>query len=229
MGAADLFDLPSAGDLAEIASELHLSDVQKHELDLTLRHAHADLEGFFRTRLDRSDRARRAERLKAFHGALASLLDVMGENPVAIEDLNDCLPFEARETIGKGVSKEVAETISGRAVHALRGDDAMRSVGLLHGAHLLAAQLRLIKAPIDAWLNAYVADPGGVEPDHMRNHVIRALAHAAPAILGRRATATAGGRFARLVAAVFHACELDDTGLEARIGRVLATRRKSSS
>ena len=62
------FTLPSPKKLKDIGRELKLNDAQARELEFVIRHAHADLDGFLRTRMTRADRGRRLKQLKTFRG-----------------------------------------------------------------------------------------------------------------------------------------------------------------
>jgi hypothetical protein len=220
----DLFNLPDQAALDQIAQDLKLDALHLNELHITMRHALADLEGFFRTRMDRRERARRAAQLRAVHAGLEALIAALGSDDEAMADVNASLPFNARQAIAAQLDPDLIATVCDG-----RPDDPFgrQTAGLQHGARLLGTQLRVIKAPMDAWLANQTPDPGGPEPDYVRNYVISALAKACGDILDRRATATANGLFARLVTAVFHACNLDDTGLEKRIERQLSMLRNS--
>ena len=226
---AEPFQIPSDKQLRANTKEFDLNREQVRELELTIRHAHEDLAGFYRTRMDRSERASRIDKLKEMHAAITRLLKVLGPNAAVIDDVNESLPFNMRELIGEVISPDLIAEVTGRTRHSLQHGQGRRAAGLEHGTRLLAAQLRLIKEPLDAWLAAYTVDPGGRESDNTRNYLIAALSRAAPAVIGREATATANGTFARLVTAVCHACGLDDNGLEKRVERVLAGLRDSTS
>lgn len=60
-----------------------------------------------------------------------------------------------------------------------------------------------------------------MEPNHVRVVLIRALAAAAPDIIGRRATGTAKGKFGKLIDAVFRALNIKTDGLEKAIESTL--------
>ena len=216
----EMFDLPSPAALDEITREFGLTDSQRRELELVLRHAREDLEGYFRTRIGRGPRKDRMDQLAAIDKALARLVDRLGED---FDLMNENLPFECREAIAWCASAQLIATVTGENVFeaGARVSHKEKAVGLRHGAEILAAQLRRIREPIQAVLAEKSTDPGGREPDHVRAVLIRALAEAAPLIIGQRATGTSKGKFPRLIAAVFVALEIDDTGLEKVIERQL--------
>jgi hypothetical protein len=215
------FRLPTKEEVASIGEELALTEKQVHELHLTLMHVHADTAWFFEKKLDRQEKIRGVQRLEEFHTALKNLMGAIGTDMDEIDQLNECLPFEAREAIGLSVNQELGGITSGREVESLDSEAAKRSIGLLHGTRLLMAVLRQIDAPLENWFKEKVNDPGGVEPDYLRSFLVESLAKSAMDIIGARATATVGGMFYKLVTEVFIACDVDDSGFESLIERVL--------
>lgn len=207
------FTLPPPAQLTEIRRELKLNAAQARELELVIRHAHEDLEGYYRSRIGRTPRKARMDRLTAVDQAIGKLSSLLEKK---LEFINDDLPFHAREAIAWCASSQLISAITGEEVsrRGTRIAHKEQSIGLHHGARIFAAQLRLIREPIQNVLAEKSADPGGLEPSHARVMLIRALAAAAPAIIGNRATGTAGGDFERLVAAVFRAVGInaDDAG-----------------
>ena len=214
------FTLPSPGQLVEIRRELKLTAVQAHELALVIHHAHEDLQGYYRTRIGRGPRKARMDRLKAVDQALAKLISLLAKNP---DRINEDLPFDAREAIAWCASSQlIAEVTKEKITRAkLRLSHKEKAVGLNHGARLLAAQLTLIRDPIRKVLAEKSTDPGGLEPNYVRIVLIRALAAAAPDIIGRRATGTAKGKFGMLVGAVFRGLNVKTDGIERAIESAL--------
>jgi hypothetical protein len=221
------FTLPSPKKLKDVARDLKLNDAQARELEFTIRHTHADLDGFFRTRMTRADRARRLRQLKTFRRVLKKLASTMGEKPEEIADFNESLPFQLRESIGLMASAELVRTVASRQVPETGTDHVRRSAGLTHGAAIFHHQLLEIGTGIDSLLDAAVKDPGGRNPDFVRSHLALMLARSSRIILGRSASGTAGGRFAKLVAAVFIACGLADDGVEKIVERTLKSQKDS--
>ncbi|MEI7600281.1 MAG: hypothetical protein WCJ41_13295 [Aestuariivirga sp.] len=214
------FTLPTTKKLADIGRDLKLNDAQARELELVIRHAHADLEGYFRTRVGRASRKVRMDRLRAVDQAIGKLIILLGRNP---ERINDDLPFEARDAIVQCASSELItvvteEVVSNRGARVLHKE---QSAGFRHGASILLEQLRLIRHPIRNVLSEKSADPGGPEANHVQVVLIRALANAAPDIIGRRATATVRGKFEKLVGALFDALDIETPDLRKTIERNL--------
>jgi hypothetical protein len=215
------FTLPSPKKLKDIGRELKLNDAQTRELEFVIRHAHADLDGFLRTRMTRADRARRLKQLKTFRGGLMKLASVIGETPEEIADFNETLPHQLREAIGLMASAELIWTVAGRRVCETGSDHVRRSAGLTHGAAIFHYQLLKARTGADMLLDGAVKDPGGRSPDLVRNSLALMLARSSKGILGRRASGTAGGRFSKLVATVFVACGLADDGVEKIVERTI--------
>lgn len=220
MKTPESFDLPSPAALNEITREFELTDSQRRELELVLRHAREDLVGYFQTRIGRGPRKDRMDQLAALDKAMARLVYSLGKD---LDLVNENLPFECREAIAWCASSQLIAAVTGDKLSDAGARESARQevVGLHHGARILAAQLRLIRGPIQAVLAEKSTDPGGPEPNHLRAFLIRALAKAAPLIIGQEATGTADGKFHRLITAVFAALEIDDTGLEKVIERQL--------
>jgi hypothetical protein len=222
---AETFKLPTPKQIARIRRELKLGATQANELELTLRHAHADLQGYYRTRIGRGLRKVRMDRLKAVDQAIGKLSSLLEKD---LELINEDLPFDARVAIGWCMSSQLIEAVTGERVwvRGRRVPHKEEAVGLRHGARLLAAQLRLIR---DSFLNVLAeksSDAGGPEANHVQVTLIRALAASAPAIIGRRATGTANGKFEKLVGAVFETLDIETNDLRKAIERTLY--RKSS-
>lgn len=226
---AENFALPSPQQLAEICLEFNLTDEQARELEITICHAHLDLEGYYEKRIGRDDRKARMDRLRMFDQLIGKLITLVEKRPDLI---NEDLPFDAREAIAWCASSQLIAEATGEQVsyEGNRIAHKEKSVGLLHGAEIFAAQMRRIRVSIQIVLAEESTDPGGPEPNQPRRKLIRALADAAPAIIGRPATGTAGGTFEQLVAAVFRAVGLDNDDIGKAIERALypkASRPKS--
>lgn len=214
------FTLPNPVELAGIIRELMLNEAQARELELVIRHAHEDLEEYYRTRISRGQRKIRMGRLRSVDHALAKLITLLGKNP---ELVNEDLPFDAREAIAWCASSQLITLVTGDILSDAnsRVSEKEASAGLRHGARLLAAQLQLIREPIANVLAEESTDAGGLEPDHVRLRLIRSLAAAAPEIIGEAATGSAGGIFTKLVDAVFRGLNVNTEGLEKVIEHVL--------
>jgi hypothetical protein len=97
-----------------------------------------------------------------------------------------------------------------------------RTIGLKNGSELLAYLIKTINQPIKAWFDVDRLNRGGRPTKNpARNLLLLRLAEAAPVVIGRRATATARGRFVRLCAVVVAACRLDDLGIERSVEKAI--------
>ena len=124
------------------------------------------------------------------------------------------------------MSSELIFEVTGRNVIGADGArlaHAVDAAGLDSGAEIWLAQLERVHEPMRGFFEEATPDAGGREPDFARHQLIIRLAEVSPVVLGRKATATAGGPFVRLVASVVNACGLDDTGIERAVERALKT------
>jgi hypothetical protein len=235
------FKLPSPKGQAEIIRDLRLSTTQANELDVALRHISADLcdaQEVTRRLGTRKDRVARLTRIKKALFALEEELARSGTK------LREVIPSASLEALGRASSYTAMEKAVGGPLptrglaQVLAEDNFTRvaeiegffdfergAIGLKYGPALLAHLLASINEPIRAWFLLNGPNRGGRPSNPERQHVIGTLAEASRNILGRRATATAGGRFQRLCAAVFDRCGLDSTGLTEAVERVLTKRQ----
>jgi hypothetical protein len=87
---------------------------------------------------------------------------------------------------------------------------------------LLAYLVKKINQPIRTWFAVDRLNQGGRPTKNpARDLLLFRLAEAAPVIIGRRATATARGRFVRLCGAVVVACGLEDRGIERAVEKAI--------
>jgi len=218
--SSQAFRLPTEEAWQDSIASLGLSEARQNELRIELQHLEHDLPVFFATRIDRARRRELVGRMRAFYDAAERLRETISEGSDA---LLIALPARSLEAMGLIISVPPEGLAEGDRPPDLPD---RRVLGLKYGPMLLAAALKQIDAPIEAWLEQEEPDRGGREPDLERLFVIEALARRARAIIGRPATATANGPFAKLCAAVFHACNLDAEGLEDAMERVLRRMRK---
>ena len=79
-----------------------------------------------------------------------------------------------------------------------------------------------INQPIKTWFDVDRLNRGGRPPKTVeRDYLLLRLAEAAPAVIGKRPTATANGPFVRLCAAVVVACGFDDRGIERAVEKAI--------
>ena len=222
-----LFDLPTGKQLNRIAKSSKLNATQKNELGIALRHAKADLEGFFRTRINRPENAELTARLVELKNGLRALNAALATD---VEVLTQAMSFDMRELVGRLMSPMLIAEVTGRDV----GSDvevmdyASRSAGLLHAGRLLKTQVRLLLEAANVSLEGVNPDVGGPNPNFVRHHLIVTLARAAPDIIGKRATTVPKGPFLGLLNDVFMACGLPTGGLEKANQKALASWRKAT-
>ena len=157
----------------------------------------------------------------------------------------DFLPLDAQEEIGQlmsygaieaALSREIPSRDLKSEIESLTMDDPnfrmaqleerleyeRRTIGLKNGSELLAYLIKTINQPIKAWFDVDRLNQGGRPPKTVeRDYLLLRLAAAAPAVIGRRPTATANGPFVRLCAAVVVACGLDDRGIERAVEKAI--------
>jgi hypothetical protein len=250
MAASDKprFHLPSPDDWKILVRDVGLDARQAHELDIVLRHVSDDLEAFHSRVLSTQDRFMAVERLKEVVNAFAKLEAVLETNKASLATI---LPSDALEALGQAMSHEAIEAaldidLPTPGLNAIllqasaRGDTDIRaakidqhfgyvrkSLGLRRGPELLRYLLKEVADPMRDWLTANSENDGGRPSNAVRDYLIIYLANSAETILGRMATATAGGPFSRLCSAVFVACGLSTNGIEDALGRALKKRTSS--
>jgi hypothetical protein len=94
--------------------------------------------------------------------------------------------------------------------------------GLEHGGEFFTHYIERINKPMKHWIELDRLNRGGRPLKNLaRDLLLFRLAEAAPAIIGRKATATAGGRFVQLCEAVDMACGLEDRGIERAVEKAI--------
>jgi hypothetical protein len=94
-------------------------------------------------------------------------------------------------------------------------------LGLKHVC-LLPELVTRLHAPLKDWIAVNRLNKGGTKAKLARNLLIAQLAKDAPSIIGRRASKSQMGPFARLCAAVLPICGISAKGVEKAIPRILA-------
>jgi hypothetical protein len=236
------FQMPAPEALDELIHNLNLDDQQAHELRVALYHVDEDLKAWRKNREGRQARRELVRRLKRV-AKLAADLDL--EVHRWAKTLNDFLPADLQEEMGLLMSFSAMESALKEEIRTpeLRSEieslssetpefrmaqieDRLRTRrearGLEHGGELFMHFLERINQPFKAWLELDRRNKGGRPSKNLpRDYLLFRLAEAARAIIGRRPTATAGGRFVRLCAAVVVACGLDDRGIERAVEKAL--------
>ena len=235
------FEMPSPDDWREIVGNLELDARQAHELDIVLRHAKADLQAVADRVPARDERGELVAALEALSKALGAVENVVrGRLP----ELSDALPHASGSAIGDMLtvreieialdkklftpnldelqtSPEAPGTLSASEIDAATA--SMRQAqGIAAGAELLAHIVKRVHEPVRKWLEADRSNRGGRPPDHIREHLIFALAKKSNVIIGE--PPTSNGRFLALCDEVFRACDRSTDGLRDAVERILGVR-----
>jgi hypothetical protein len=242
--AGSPFTPPGDEEILAIVQEFQLTREQANELDLVLRHAKEDIEGFLRTQAKRKPRAELVRRLKIVDKSFERLHTDLTRY---CKTLGDVLPFDTlqasgellsygaiesalnRKIPGRNLLREIEEQFAGREdlraaeIEELRAYER-QALGLNEGPALIAYIVGALHRPIRAWLEIEKGNRGGRPADLPRLVLLIGLAKAAPDILGAKPTATANGRFMRLCAAVCQAYGFDNSGIEEAVERLLRKR-----
>jgi hypothetical protein len=157
----------------------------------------------------------------------------------------DFLPLDALEEVGLLMSYGALEAALDREIpsrdlrseiECLTADDPdfrmaqiearleyeRQAIGLKDGPELLAYLVKKINQPIKTWFAVDRLNGGGRPTKNpARDLLLFRLAEAAPVVIGRRATATAGGRFVRLCEAVVLFCSLERRGIERAVEKAI--------
>ena len=236
------FHRPTPEEFDVLVRDQKLDGLQAHELGLVLYHVDEDLKEYRKWREGRKPRRELVRRLKRF----ADLFnDLEYEIDRWRKTMADFLPLDAHEEIGQLMSYGAIEAALGREIpsrdlkseiESLTMDDPnfrmaqleerleyeRRTIGLKNGSELLAYLIKTINLPIKAWFDVDRLNQGGRPPKTVeRDYLFLRLAEAAPAVIGKRPTATANGPFVRLCAAVVAACGFGDRGIERAVEKAI--------
>jgi hypothetical protein len=236
------FHRPTPEEFDVLVRDQKLDGLQAHELGLVLYHVDEDLKEYRKRREGRKPRRELVRRLKRF----ADLFnDLEYEIDRWRKTMADFLPLDAHEEIGQLMAYGAIEAALGREIpsrdlkseiESLTMDDPnfrmaqleerleyeRRTIGLKNGSELLAYLVKTINQPIKAWFDVDRLNQGGRPPKTVeRDYLLLRLAAAAPAVIGKRPTATANGPFVRLCAAVVTACGFGDRGIERAVEKAI--------
>jgi hypothetical protein len=236
------FHRPTPEEFDVLVRDQKLDGLQAHELGLVLYHVDEDLKEYRKRRESREPRRELVRRLKRFADLFNNLEYEIDRSRKTMADF---LPLDAQEEIGQlmsygaieaALSREIPSRDLKSAIESLTMDDPnfrmaqleerleneRRTIGLKKGPELLAYLIKTINQPIKAWFDVDRLNQGGRPPKTVeRDHLLLRVAEAAPAVIGKRPTATAGGRFVQLCAAVVVACGFDDRGIERAVEKAI--------
>ena len=206
----------------ELVKGLKLNVNQADELEHAIKYALRDLKRRADKYPDRAGRRALVARLKRFQTALQGLIDDVRDEPARLKEI---LPRESHFAMGLWLADESMRREKLAFDDRTDPNEQRKDRGLDDGLKMLTDALTEIKAPIDKWTADDKPDPGGVEPNLVRETLITYLADKAEAIIGRRAAATAKGPFENLCTHVLDACLVGSDGLKDAIERTLRKRR----
>ena len=236
------FHRPTPKEFDELVRDQKLDDLQAHELGLVLYHVDEDLKEYRKRREGATPRRELVQRLRRFADLLNNLEYELDRSRKTVAEF---LPLEVLEEIGLLMSYGAIEAALNREMHSRdlkceiesltmadpnfrmaqleeRLEYERRTIGLKNGSELLAYLIKTINQPIKAWFDVDRLNQGGRPPKTVeRDYLLLRLAAAAPAVIGRRPTATANGPFVRLCAAVVVACGFDDRGIERAVEKAI--------
>jgi hypothetical protein len=236
------FRTPTPEKFDELVHDQKLDDLQAYELRLVLYHVNEDLKAF-RNRLEgRKPRQELVRRLKRVAKPLGNLEFELRR---WAKTLNDLLPGDTREEIGMLMSFSAMESALKKEIQTPELRSEIESLlsecpdfrmtqledrlltrrqarGLEHGGELLMHFVERINQPIKTWFELDRRNRGGRPTKNLaRDFLLIRLAEVAPAVVGRRPTATADGRFVRLCAAVVLACGFGRGGIERAVEKAI--------
>ena len=241
--------IPSQETFDEIAADFKLSEVQATHLADFVKHALADtvLYQFVRSRdADHKEQVRDLIELEKRLGALVSLLEGKADLlkailPTAVlDELGELFSFTG---IGRALGKDVfpddpdllmdylkeQELLFGIAAADAFYAQKLANFGLLQGNDLFLYVLRLVHAPLRAWLAAKAADTGGRPRSAERRFLIERLTNAAPKILGAPPSRSITSPFVGLCERVLSACGFAEKGIDKAVMSVLSKRWRTST
>jgi hypothetical protein len=237
------FSLPSPDAFDKLVRDQKLERVPAHELRIVLYHVDKDLEYRRKTFEGRQPRDELVRRLKRIAKCVD---DLEFELHRWRKTINDFLPQDSRAEIGLLMSYSAMEAalnteirrrdLKSEVENLATEDPDFRMAqieellaphrearGLEHGGEFFTHYIERINKPMKHWIELDRFNRGGRPLKNLaRDLLLFRLAEAAPAIIGRRATATAGGPFVRLCVAVVVACGLGDRGIERAVEKAIA-------
>lgn len=213
------FELPSKERFEKLCKNLKLDEDERGELAAVIYRAHVDLKEIFRAKMSDDERKRLMLQLRKFQVSLDQLLKMLGVKAKEIAKFKDDLHFAHGTPEGMAAASKMIRAVTGRRARNMNQSRAPSTMPF--GAMDLGHQLMMVKSAIDSLLEARALDRGGPNPDVTRNYLALALGRSSKEIIGRRATATAKGRFADLVREVLLTCGLSDSGVEKLVERTV--------
>ena len=240
-------DHPSAESVAEIVRVLGLSQSQAHELQILIDHFLADVDADLQQLSRLAPRPERARRLRRIEKALRR---VQYEVEKSGELLDELLPFDLSQKLGRKLTFTAIGEAIGTPVAPRQFDYAMRSLleresplsmqaidetfeaereslGINHPGAVFRSMIEDLYEPLGQWVKLDKRRPGR-KALRFRNLLVERLAEASNDVLGEPATSTANGRFVQLCSAVLDAMAISSEGVENAVeGAVKALKQRA--
>ncbi len=222
----DGLTLPSPEQFEATCKRHGLNEEQGIELKRVLWRNHLKFESSPHLGIDGKERRLILKQLTKFQKSLHELLSVLGETPESKEKRTSEHSDDQCSAAGRKVLSRLLAAVVGR--EKLKNDAVREAMPFLdYGLLGFGDDLLKIKEIIDLLVDVTVKDRGGKPADLVRNQLAATLCESSQKILGRPASATAGGRFVKLVRDVFADCGLTDTGVEELVERTVAAFKES--
>jgi hypothetical protein len=245
------FHLPTQEAFDELVRDQELDDVQADKLLLVLRDVNEDLKEHRKRLERGKPHPEVVRRFKRIAKVLNDLEYELDRLSKTMSDFLPLDPFEENglfTTLGEigllmsftameaALKREIRSRDPESYIKSVAGDHPdfriaqieerfeyqRQAIGLNHGPELLRYAVERINQPIKTWFELDRFNRGGrPRKNPARDFLLVPLALAAPTIIGGEPTATAGGRFVRLCAAVVVACGLRRRGMERAVENAL--------
>jgi hypothetical protein len=235
---------PVPDDWKNIVRDLKLTKVRENELEITIRHALADIEKYLAIKRKQLPRDILVPALKRLEKALGKVQSEMARNERLVSHF---LPNKTLEFIGESFTFTAIKKAVTKGVFTIIFDDDIQNriernismtmadleeryrnerirLGYEHGGKILKHFIDVIHADLKSWVELDRRNTGGRPADIYRTYIIQRFAERALWIIGKEATTTAKGKFEKLCAEVLPACGFSSEGIEKAIEAVLAKR-----
>ncbi len=233
--------VPEKTELEVLQKEFNLSATQIHDLEMLLKHVHADLEAFNTTYADTEGRMKKINAALEIEDALLNLRDVFERHQ---NELNECLPIDVQERIGEAFDLSFARfSVNDHVSYKRLNNDLEKyfcdqktikaeqiehltlprrqAIGMKGGGHMLWFFIEHIHRPMAVWTALHNANSGGRPRKYTRTYLLHNLASEAKGLLGAVAPTTKKGRFVDFAMSVVELCGLEPQGTDAAIPEIV--------
>jgi len=229
--------VPEKTELKVLQKEFKLSATQVHDLEMLLKHVHADLEAFNTTYADAEGRMKKINAALEIEDALLNLRVVFERHQ---NELNECLPIDVQERIGEAFDLSFARfSVNDHVSYQRLNDDLenyfcgqktitaeeierltlprRQAIGMKGGGHMLWCFIEHIHRPMAVWTALHNANSGGRPRKYARTYLLHHLASEAEGLIGTVAPTTKKGRFVDFAVRIVELCGLEPQGTDAAI------------